>query len=109
MWTPVFRQGRFYGLLWQETKKDAIVKRVSPGGWCDIPSLWKALDAGHNMLEVWAPGLAAVVGPHFAFVQKFVMFLHFLAVRDCQGQATNSFPYSSGLTLLLERELCYFG
>jgi hypothetical protein len=27
---------------------------VSPGGWCDIPSLWKALDAGHNMLEVWA-------------------------------------------------------
>eukprot|EP00435_Cladocopium_sp_Y103_P075303 s223_g56.t1 len=36
----------------EETKKDAIVKRVSPGGWCDIPSLWKALDAGHNTLEV---------------------------------------------------------
>lgn len=36
----------------EETKKDTIVKRISPAGWCDIPGLWKALDAGHNMLEV---------------------------------------------------------
>ena len=59
-----------YGLalLWpQETKKDAIVKRVSPGGWCDIPNLWKALHAGHNMLEVWACS-----DLHVAFVQKCV-------------------------------------
>ena len=43
---------RAISLARQETKKDTIVKRISPGGWCDIPSLWKALDAGHNMLEV---------------------------------------------------------
>ena len=44
----------FFLRLLQETKKDTIVKRISPAGWCDIPGLWKALDAGHNMLEVWA-------------------------------------------------------
>ena len=27
------------------------MKRVWPDGWCDIPSLWSVLDAGHNSLE----------------------------------------------------------
>ena len=39
-------------MVQEETRKDTIVKRVWPDGWCDIPSLWSVLDAGHNSLEV---------------------------------------------------------
>ena len=71
-------RGMVLWLWWpQETKKDAIVKRVSPGGWCDIPSLWKPLDAGHNMLEVWACCGCLRIWPSF----RSSCFFCFLAFR----------------------------
>ena len=42
---PVIRE-----MVKQETERP-LATRKTPEGWCDLPKLWEAMDAGHDSLE----------------------------------------------------------